>query len=226
MNQNTRENNANNFHTPPQNTRHNLQLARRAFHCISGLAVAFIYQRYLEHQQVVYILGTSACVLYFLEQIRINYPEYGNQISVFNKYFIRAEEHLKESASIPYIMAVLLTILSFPKMVALVAIYTLAVADPLSAIIGIRWGKHKIGQRKSVEGSLAFFIATFGVCWYVLYSQNYPLSGHHYFAAFLLAVLTTAFELIPLRIDDNLTIPLFTAAVLWPIFAIFSIPYN
>jgi dolichol kinase len=57
-------------------------------------------------------------------------------------------------------MGVLLTLISFPKVVALVAIYTLAVADPLSAIIGIKYGKTKIVKGKSLEGSLAFFTAS------------------------------------------------------------------
>ena len=111
------------------------RIPRRAFHCASGVLAGLIYQLFLTHKQAVYILGLSASVLYILEQIRINYPKIA-YLHLLNKYFLlRAEEHLKESAAIPYLMGLLLTIISFPKSISLIAIYTLAISDPLSAII-------------------------------------------------------------------------------------------
>ena len=83
----------------------------------------------------------------FFEQIRINYPKIA-YLHLLNKYFLRAEEHLKESAAIPYLMGLLLTIISFPKSISLIAIYTLAISDPLSAIVGIKFGKRSIVDGK------------------------------------------------------------------------------
>jgi len=199
----------------PSSTRKNLQLSRRIFHCISGISAGLIYMTLLSHQQAVYILGTCACVLYVLEQIRINYPKHANYVKIINKYFLRAEEHLKESSAIPYIMALLLTIISFPKSIALVGIFTLAIADPLSAIIGIRFGKRHLVKDKTVEGSLAFFISTLTVTILILSQVPGNSWGLVCATAFFLALFSTAFEMIPLKIDDNLTIPLFTAFMLW-----------
>jgi len=66
---------------------------------------------------------------------------------------VRAEEQFAKSAMIPYAIAVLLTILSVPKPAALVAVYTLAIADPAAAVVGITWGRRKISENKSLEGS-------------------------------------------------------------------------
>jgi len=209
----------------PTATRKSLQLPRRLFHCSMGIGVGLIYQFFLTHSRAIYILGTFACLVYILEQIRISYPELSNKIGIINKYMFRAEEQLKESAGVPYVMGLLLTLISFPKVVALVAIYTLAVADPMSAIIGIKYGKTKIVSHKSLEGSLAFFIATFVVSFLVfLWWTNSLMLGTITAASFLIALIASGFEMIPLRLDDNLTIPLFTAGLTLLLCSLLSIP--
>ena len=77
---------------------------------------------------------------------------------------------------IPYVMALLLTIITFPKAVALTAIYTLAIADPLSAIFGILYGTKKIAKGKSLQGSLAFLVAT-TLCTAIVLLAS--IHGHH-----------------------------------------------
>lgn len=196
-------------------SRTNLQLARRFFHMGNGVTIATVYLISLTHQQMIHVLGTILCVLYIIEQIRINYPEMAQKLLPITKFIIRAEEQLKESAMMPYMAAVLLTIITFPKPIALVAIYTLAIADPLSAIIGIKFGKHKVVKHKSLEGSAAFFVATLVCSLIILAGYQGAITGTIVFISFALALLASAFELIPLKIDDNLTIPLFTAFALW-----------
>lgn len=211
----------------PTATRKSLQLPRRLFHCSMGLGVGLIYQFLLTHSRAIYILGFCACVVYILEQIRINYPELAGNIKIINKYLFRAEEQLKESAGVPYVMGVLLTLISFPKVVALVAIYTLAVADPLSAIFGIRYGKTKIVPHKSLEGSLAFFISSFLITFLVFFWWTSFLKimvGTILLLSFLVAITTSIFEMVPLRIDDNLTIPLFTAGMTLLLCSMLSVP--
>ena len=196
-------------------TRSSLQLPRRMVHMGMGAFIALVYHFLLTHERAIYILGTCACTVYIIEQIRTSYPEYMAKFDVIFKHIFRAEEQLKESAGVPYIMALLLTILSFPKPIALVAILTLAVADPLSAIIGIRFGKHKWAVSKSMEGSAAFFISTLVISTTILLHFTDAYWGWVVLLTFISSLVISVFELIPLRIDDNLTIPLFTAFILW-----------
>lgn len=206
-----------------QATRKDLQISRRLFHMSNGFIIATAYAITFSHQQIVYFCGTMACVMYLLDQVRIAYPERIKRFEKLSKYLLRAEEQLKESAAVPYIMANLLTIITFPKLIAISSIYTLAFADPMSAIIGIRFGKNRIVKEKSVEGSLAFFLTSF-----LFIALVFNVAGlgswQVWLMAFSVAFLTTCFEMIPLKLDDNLTIPLFTAFLLWIFCALLGIP--
>ncbi len=204
-------------------TRHNMQIARRLFHMFNGGAIATLYLVSFNHSQMIHFLGTIACVLYVVEQVRISYPETASKLLPFTRFIMRAEEQLKESAMVPYAMAVLLTIVAFPKHIALVGIYSLAIADPLSAIIGIRFGKHKLTPTRTIEGSLAFFLSITIVSLVILTGFNGKFDLLILFVASLLGILATAFDMIPLKLDDNLTIPLFTSAALWTICTLFGV---
>jgi dolichol kinase len=204
-------------------SRSNLQLARRLFHMGNGFAVATLYWLSFSHQQMIHFLGTISCVLYVVEQIRINYPELSNRFIPLTRFIMRAEEQLKESAMVPYAFAVLLTIITFPKPIALIAIYTLAISDPLSAIVGIKYGKRRIVPHKSLEGSLAFFISTFLISLSILSLAVGGMTFIVFFVSLVLAFSTSIFEMLPLKIDDNLTIPLVTAFTLWILVASFDL---
>ncbi|MDD0853408.1 SEC59/DGK1/VTE5 family protein [Halobacteriovorax sp. GB3] len=199
----------------PKATRKDIHLPRRLFHLTMGVGSGTIYALFLTHNQAVYILGTCACLLYIFEQVRLNYPEYSGTLSRVTKYFLRAEEQLKESASIPFVMGLLLTILTFPKSVSLVAIYTLAISDPLSAIIGIKFGRTRIVPHKSLEGSLAFFLSCFCIICFVYSPYLETKSWTLLFVAFAVSFSVSVFEMLPIKLDDNLTIPIFSAVTMW-----------
>jgi diacylglycerol kinase (CTP) len=199
----------------PTATRKSLQLPRRLFHMGMGTLAAILYHAFFSHQQAVYLLGTCLCLFYLAEQIRISYPELTEHYKKLAHYFLRAEEHLKESAGIPFAMGLLLTILSFPKAVTLTAILTLSYSDPLSAIIGIQYGRIKVTKNKSLEGSLAFFSCTFMAAFIVALSYSGAAWTQIIIYSLMVALSSSLFELLPIRIDDNLTIPLFTALSAW-----------
>lgn len=203
-------------------SRHNIQIMRRLFHMFNGFAIATLYLISFSHSQMVHLLGLVACLLYVVEQVRVKYPEAAVRFLPITKFLIRAEEQLKESAMVPYLIAVLLTIITFPKEIALVGIYTLAFADPLSAIVGIRFGKHKISETRSVEGCVAFFICTFICSLTILSGYYYGLTFGIFMISLLLGILGTLLDLFPLKIDDNLTIPLFISTMLWILTTLFG----
>ena len=209
----------------PSATRHDLQLGRRLFHVVNGVSTATAYALLFTHEQVIHIFGTIACVVYVVDRVRIAYPEaVARRAAWVNRFFVRAEEQFRESAMIPYAIAVLLTILTVPKRAALVGIYTLAVADPLAAVVGIQYGRRRIARNRSLEGSLAFFAATLVIAALVLgWGAEAPalaIAG----ASATIGLGAAMCELLPLRIDDNLTIPLFVGFTNWIIAALFGVP--
>jgi dolichol kinase len=206
-------------------SRKDIHLGRRIFHLCNGVIVATAYQFLFTHQQAVYLLGTIACLIYVFDHTRIAYPDLLNRTPWLTRLFMRAEEQFRESAMIPYVMAILLSIITFPKQIALIAILTLAIADPLAAIIGIRFGKRHWVSQKTVEGSIAFFLVAFCCSFGVLYSvapqQIWAITG----ASLLTSIVVSGFEMLPIKIDDNLTIPLITGFTAWLFISLFSVAY-
>jgi len=209
----------------PSATRSDLHLGRRLFHLLNGVATATAYALFFTHEQVIHIFGTIACLVYIVDRIRIAYPEMvARRAPWVNRVLVRAEEQVRESAMIPYVIAVLLTILTVPKLAALVAIYTLAIADPLAAVVGIQYGRTRVAQNRTLEGSLAFFAATLVIAANVLGcgtgASGVAIAG----ASLTIALVAAVWEVLPLRIDDNLTIPLFVGFATWIVAALVGLP--
>src|SRR5215467_958160 len=106
----------------PTARRRDLQLGRRLFHLVNGVAIATAYAALFTHAQVVHLFGTIACLVYILDRVRIHYPELLDRLPWVNARFFRAEEEFREAAMTPYAISILLTILTFPKPIALIAI--------------------------------------------------------------------------------------------------------
>jgi dolichol kinase len=209
----------------PTATRRDLQLGRRLFHLVNGVAIATAYALFFSHQQIVQIFATIACIVYIVDRVRIAYPEtVARHAPWVNRSFVRAEEQVREAAMTPFAIAVLLTILAVPKLAAMVAIYTLAIADPLAAVVGIRFGRRRIADHRTLEGSLAFFVVAAAIAALVLRwgtgAPGLTVAG----ASAAIGIAAAGCELLPLRIDDNLTIPIFVGFATWLISALFGIP--
>jgi len=90
-------------------------------------------------------------------------------------------------------------------------------------VVGITWGKRRIGPDRSLEGSLAFFGTTLAICIFVLSGSVVApwttLAG----MSFTIAAAAAICELLPLRIDDNMTIPLVVGFATWVVGALFGV---
>jgi len=208
----------------PSATRRDLQLGRRLFHLGNGVAIATAYALLFTHEQIVHVFGAVACLVYIGDRVRIAYPDVvARHAAWVNRFLVRAEEQVRESAMTPFAIAVLLTILAVPKLAALVAIYTLAIADPLAAIVGIRFGRRRLAEHRSVEGTLAFFVATVAIAVLVLRWGSDASAWSTAAAAAAIGVIAVGCELLPLRIDDNLSIPIGVGFATWAMAALFGV---
>jgi uncharacterized protein (TIGR00297 family) len=119
---------------------------------------------------------------------------------------------------------VLLLVLVFPDRldIAAAAWGILAVGDGLSSVIGKRFGVRRIpwNREKSIAGSVALFLcgglAGSVLAWWCRPNVIPPPYEWFSLAAPFVAALVAAFvETIPVRLDDNLSVPASAAAVLW-----------
>ncbi|HSP99593.1 MAG TPA: SEC59/DGK1/VTE5 family protein [Candidatus Dormibacteraeota bacterium] len=209
----------------PSATRHDLQLGRRLFHFANGVTIATAYALLFTHEQVVHTFGAVACLVYIADRFRIAYPEVvARRVPWVNRLFVRAEEQVRESAMTPFAIAVLLTILAVPKLAALIAIYTLAIADPLAAVIGIRYGRRRIIHNRTLEGTLAFFAATVAIALAVLRWGDAASPWMAAAVAIGVGAVAMLCELVPLRVDDNLTIPIVVGFAAWAMAWLAGVP--
>lgn len=96
------------------------------------------------------------------------------------------------------------------------AVTVLGVGDPIAAIVGRRYGRTKLVHGRSLEGSLAFFITATLAAFAVLTLWHPTMSWPHALATALAAAgAGAAAELLSLRIDDNLSVPLAAAGAAW-----------
>ena len=81
----------------------------------------------------------------------------------------------------------------------------MSIADSFAAIIGIKYGKTKIYNSKSLEGSFAFFVISFLIL-------NIFIFDLSIIKCIFISLIVTLVELFSFhKINDNLTIPIFAA---------------
>ncbi|MDI6839640.1 MAG: SEC59/DGK1/VTE5 family protein [bacterium] len=105
-----------------------------------------------------------------------------------------------------FLIGSLIPIVFFSSGIAIAALLFNAFGDAASGIVGVKYGRTKFfGGKKSVEGSLAFFIACLIIGLILL---NSPRVSLNLTIIFIGAVVATLVELISIKIDDNLSVPI------------------
>lgn len=152
----------------------------------------------------------AALILYTLSEVlRLK----GINIPIISKITVTAARKRDEGrfvlGPVTLVTGVLLTALVFgPTSCTYCGIYALAFGDGLASLVGKVFGTHKIpGTRgKSVEGSLACFIAIFTATLVLVPNTSWKSS-------LVLALAGTLTEVLPLKDFDNVLIPLLLAAI-------------
>ena len=104
-----------------------------------------------------------------------------------------------------FLFSTILTILLFPKPIAVSSLLILILADTAAALVGKGIGRVRIFG-KTLEGSMAFFLTALLIVWI------YPTLNR--FSGSVAALGATLIELLPIRLNDNLTIPLTAGAIM------------
>lgn len=108
-----------------------------------------------------------------------------------------------------------LMILSFTQapLVCAIGIAVLGFGDPVAALVGRRWGHHKLLHGRTLEGSCGFLAAglSAGFVAALVFAPDVACTSLLVIAA-AGAVAGTCAELLSLRVDDNLSVALTAAA--------------
>ena len=180
---------------------------RRLFHLLAGstlpLGILFLP---LETAQWLLIAGSLGAVL--LEVLRGLLGGVNDWTVRTLPFFKAAESRQVTGATFMWLAATFLVFV-FEKEVAVLAMLFLSVGDPFAALIGVR--DHRTRRfGKSLAGTAAFAVAALGAGLLATLHPDVPLAWW----LVLGAVVAALAELAPLPFDDNLTVPIASAAAM------------
>lgn len=153
---------------------------------------------------VFLFLGTFLLI----EFLRFTFPALNKRLIGVFGYLFKETEKKKLFTTTTFLVSFLITVLLFRKDIAITAMLFSIFGDATSAIIGIHGKKRIFG--KSIEGSLAFLVT----CLVISLALALTKIGLAPVVFILGAFSATIIELLPLRVDDNLTISLTAGAVM------------
>ena len=179
------------------------ELLRKSIH-LSGLTLPVIYL-FLDKPKMLVLMGILTGFALVVELVKWGSPHFGEFFfRIFKPLLRRHERKGAMTGATYYLISAFLCILLFAKTLAIVCIFFMVLGDMAAALVGKKWGKTKLLGKKSLEGSTACFI----VCTAIALVKFNPI------IAIVGALVATIVELIPFPIDDNLTVPLISGAVM------------
>ena len=173
---------------------------RNLFH-FSGILIPLAYLT----------LGRGAALslngLLFLAAVVVETLRFTGRLHLaFAQKYIKEKEKKGPTGSFYFLLGSLLTLALFDASISIPVIMVLAVSDPLSSLVGRRFGRTRL-LGKSLEGTCAFFLSSAAMLALFSFGASHTA---------LAALVMTATELLTREpLDDNLTIPLAGGLVLW-----------
>ena len=193
---------------------------RNLFHIANGILGAGLYTAIDDRMVILAIAAAFVLVMGSLELAR----RFSGTINRFlvDKVFVsiaRPSEAWRMNSATWYGIALLIMLgVGFPRLACIAAVLTLGIGDPMAALIGKRWGRHKLVGRKSLEGTLAFAVSSallVQVWTMVFFGPTLAAAGGWAAAlpvALVAGVAGGVAELFAERLEDNFLIPLVVSA--------------
>jgi len=184
------------------------ELARKSIH-ISSILLPFAYRYVFNYDKkqtlTLFLLLTLTSIV--IELLRLENKNFKKHF--FSLFGIMLRKHeINDFTGATYLLTSAIVCVSFfPKDIAFAAMSFLSIGDTVAALVGINFGKRKfVGSEKTLEGTLACFVSTFLFGLFVF--KDYPI------IAFLGAISVCISEVLNIKIDDNVKIPIISGIVM------------
>ena len=143
--------------------------------------------------------------------LRWKYPPFAHVIDRFFGWMIRPSEQPESTGPVlngatSILIAAVLTVFLFAPRVAAASIALFVVSDAAAALVGRRFGRHRLGAKATMEGSSAFIAAGLLVCAFIPGLPVWPAVG--------VVLVSAVLEAIPTPLNDNIFVPFAASAVL------------
>lgn len=195
------------------------EVVRKLIHLCS-LSIPIVYYFISKHNALI-ILSVLTFVFFTIDILRYFSPALAKIFYSIFGFLLRKHEKDNNKKNLNGATYVLLSaticVFLFPKIFFLTAFGVLIISDSMAALVGRKFGKHKF-LRKSLEGTLAFFISAIMV---VLLSPKITGENYEYLIGFLAVGTGAIVENISYGwIDDNLSVPIAIGFIMWALYII------
>jgi dolichol kinase len=190
------------------------EIIRKAIHLsiYSFIPLAYLFLDISKIWMIVLLgIGSVAIVIIDIGRTRDGWIS-----KIFGKLFngmLRSHELDGKLTGASYVLiGSFVSVVIFPKEIAILALLFTAIGDTAAALYGKKFGKFKIWN-KTLEGSIVGLIACFIIASFFPQIPNIIKFSGAFAAMFI--------ELLPIKIDDNLRIPLFSGIVMYSLSILF-----
>jgi diacylglycerol kinase (CTP) len=191
--------------------RNELHLTRKIWHILTGLIALFItFKLKLDSREASLVSGTIGLFGLIGELLRLNIPRVNEMVFAKIGFLFREHEKKRPSGLVFYALGVSVTFYLYSWNVAIISILILVFADPFASLFGVLFGKRKLFKQKSLAG----FMGCLAVSTLTTYIYSF-YNGLELKLGFLLLIgLFGALSELFTIIDDNLSIPIVSGALI------------
>ena len=193
---------------------------RRLFHLSAASVIPLLgFALGYDYALIMAIIGTV--VLVTGEVARFLIPAVNQWFIEWLGMLLKPGEERKVTAATYLAVTSLVVLLLFDLPIAGLALLYLAIGDPMAGIIGKRFGRLRwerwfqkgvaATSGKSVEGALAFLAASLSIA-ALLWTKDIYFT---FWPAAVGAAVAATVEFLPIPLEDNATVPLASAVVMW-----------
>ena len=194
-----------------------LHLSRKLWHVLTGvIALSITYLLSFDSKMAAIASGSIAGVGIIAELIRLKNPKINDLILKRFGTLFRESEKSRPSGLVFYALGVSICFSLYEWHIAIISILFLVFSDPFASLIGNLYGSRKLIKGKSLEGFLACFALSLLITF--LYTSFYNL-GYTWWVLIVIGLIGAISELFSF-IDDNLSIPVLSGALITFVIAV------
>ena len=179
------------------------EVARKAIHLSNAIIPLSYYFFSPDKIDMIIVLASFLILCFFIEIYRKNNLKLSRIFSNWFEFMMRNEEKKGELTGATWVfVGALFTILLVPDPFNIISLLFLSFGDTFAAIIGTKFPYIKLG-RKTLSGSIAGFLACIAIGLVIDIAITYEI-------IILGAFMAMFIEALPMPVNDNVSIPVFS----------------
>lgn len=162
---------------------------------------------HLPYKTARLVLAAVALVIVSSDVLRLHFTAVKDVFVIVFGSFLRRHEFLSLTGATYLILSAVVCSILFPKIITIAACSFLLVGDSVAAMLGQSFTSIKLFGNKTLLGSLGFF----GSCLVIVFL----IPELKFTVGLIGAIAATIIEALPVPVDDNFSVPLVSAFVMF-----------